>query len=205
MLTCAVAEQLSLQLWAGLSQYQLLPFTYCMICFAPRSSHFVKLWRPVCSLMLNDSVRHNRSGHILNSSSASFSKRWILHDNNLCLGHCLQTQRETLAQKNSQCFIYTKVSGWCVITSLLHVCCILLHHSLVFAHLKFVRLTFWQDKPFVCALLHREKKNNLNTVLCKNASQCYKVNCLFFCYIFVRFCHVGPVLSDFGLCVVIFQ
>lgn len=39
-------------------------------------------------------------------------------------------------------FIYTKVSGWYVITSLLHVCCILLYYSLGFAHLKFVRLTF---------------------------------------------------------------
>lgn len=46
-----------------------------------------------------------------------------------------------------------------VCNHLLYVCRILLHHSVAFTHLKLVGLTFWQDKSFVRALLHREKKN----------------------------------------------
>lgn len=151
--------------------------------------------------MLNYSVRHRHSSYILNNSSASFSKRWILHDKNLCLGRCLQTRRQNTTTEEL-CFTYTKVSGWCVITTLLHVCCILLHHSLAFTHLKFVRLTFWQDKPFVCALLHRKKiiiKKNLDTEFSAKMPASATRWIVFFCYIFVRFSNVGPVLSEFRI------
>lgn len=136
-----------------------------------------------------------------------YSKRWILHDNNLCLGHCLQTRRQTLLQKKFTVF-YLHQGHQRVCTSSLHVCCIL-HNSLAFMHLKSVRLTFWQNKPFVCALLHSKNtdKKTLDTEFSAKMPASATRWIIFFCYIFVRLPRVGPVLSDFRLwlmCIFIF-